>query len=107
MGFGLVALLVAGVLSAFASASPDGLDAVTQRGCTTIDDTGTLAGDCLARQARDHTLAGGPLADYTVQGDQRLSGVAGVVGVLVTLGVAGGLFQLLRRRAPGRENPSS
>ena len=43
------------------------------------------------------------MADYTTRGveDERLSGgVAGVVGALVVLGLAGGLFRVLRRREP-------
>ena len=43
----------------------------------------------------------GPLADYGVSGveDARLSGgLAGVVGVLVTLLLAGGLARAVRRR---------
>jgi cobalt/nickel transport protein len=34
-----------------------------------------------------------------VSGDSRFTGVAGVVGVVATLAVAGGLFWVLRRRS--------
>ena len=101
--FGLVAVLVAGALSYLAAGSPDGLDSVSQRGCTQVQED--LVGDCIARDARDHALGDGPLADYTVAGNDRFTGVAGVLGVLATLVVAGGLFWLLRRRSP-RSSPS-
>jgi cobalt/nickel transport protein len=93
---GLVtALVVAGVVSWYASASPDGLEwAAGQAGFL---DT-----------AEDSAAAGSPLADYGVAGvgSERLSGgLAGVVGVLVTLLLAGGLTMLLRRR--GRDAVSA
>ena len=42
--------------------------------------------------------AGSPLADYTVGGAEGTNGIAGVVGVVVTVVLAGGLFWVLRRR---------
>ena len=45
-------------------------------------------------------MAASPLADYAVGGGEGTVGVAGVIGVVVTLAVAGGLFWLLRRRDP-------
>jgi cobalt/nickel transport protein len=85
---GLVAaLLVAGFLSWYASSSPDGLEHVAEE-----------AG--FAHSAEDSATAGSPLADYLVDGEEnRLSaGAAGVVGVVVTLALAGGLTLALRRR---------
>jgi cobalt/nickel transport protein len=84
----LLALLLAGVGSFYASSSPDGLERAAE-----------VSG--FADTARDSATAGSPLADYAVEGEEgRLSGgVAGVVGVLVTLGLAGGLSLLVRRRA--------
>ncbi len=87
----LVALLVAGVGSWYASGSPDGLEWAAEQ--TGFADT-----------AEDSAVAGSPLADYAVEGveHERLSGgLAGVVGVAVTLLLAGGLTLLVRRR--GRE----
>jgi cobalt/nickel transport system permease protein/cobalt/nickel transport protein len=85
----LVALLVAGVGSWYASSSPDGLEsAAEQHG--------------FAGTARDSAAADSPLADYGVAGvpDDRLSGgMAGAVGVLVVLALAGGLTMVLRRRS--------
>lgn len=106
-GFALAALLVAGLLSYLASPAPDGLDTVTMQGCTVTEDGGEdrLSGQCIARDAEDHDLANGPLADYTVGGDGALSGVAGVIGVLVTLALAGGLCWLARPRGGGNRDP--
>jgi hypothetical protein len=86
---GLVAaLVVAGVVSYYASASPDGLEWAAEQ-------SGFL------HTAEDSAAAASPLADYGVSGvdSERLSGgLAGVIGVLVTLVLAGGLTLLLRRR---------
>lgn len=99
-GFAVAALLVAGVLSYLASPAPDGLDTVTTQGCTVTEAGGEeqLSGKCIARNAEDHDLTHSPLADYTIGGDGALSGMSGVIGVLVTLALAGGLFWLARPR---------
>ena len=86
----LVTLLLAAVVSAYASSSPDGLERVAE-------DEGFVA------TAEDHALSGSPLADYEVDDvdDDRLAvGAAGAAGVAVTLGAAGGLLWLLRRNRP-------
>ena len=87
LGIGLlVALIVAGVLSGFAADDPDGLERV-------VIDQG------FDEATEDHALADSPLADYAVEGveDERLStGLAGVIGVAITLVVAGGLFYGMR-----------
>lgn len=100
-GFALVALVIAGALSYFADSDPDGLDSATLEGCEVVGtDAGEeLRGDCIAQNADEHELADGPLADYAVGGDDRFTGVAGVLGVLATFVVAGGLFWLLRPRS--------
>lgn len=100
--FAVVALVIAGALSYLADSDPDGLDSATLDGCEVVEtDAGEqLTGECIAQNARDHHLADGPLADYAVDGDDRFTGVAGVLGVLATAVVAGGLFWLLRRRTP-------
>jgi cobalt/nickel transport protein len=104
VGFLVVALLIAGGLSYLASSAPDGLDSVTLEGCrvTGTDAGEQLDGTCIAQNARDHSLADGPLADYAVGGGDGTVGLAGVIGVVVTLAVAGGLFWVLRRRGDGR-----
>jgi cobalt/nickel transport protein len=111
LGFLLVALVIAGGLSSFASSDPDGLDSVTRNGCTV---TGTAErerfdGTCIAQNAAarypsGHQMADSPLADYTVAGREGTTGLAGIVGVLVTALAAGLLFRVLRLpdgRRPG------
>ncbi len=100
----LVALLLAGVVSNFASAAPDGLDSASTKGCTTNADGEITGGTCIARGAEDHELAGSPLADYG-EGAGLPTGVAGVAGVLLTFAVGGGLFWLVRSRRPVGTRP--
>lgn len=100
LGFLLAALAVAGGLSYLASSSPDGLDSVTLAGCTLSADGEPVGGTCLAQNAREHDLAGSPLADYAVGGAAGSTGLAGIAGVLVCLLVAGVLFRALRGRSP-------
>jgi cobalt/nickel transport protein len=85
-----VALVLAGVVSYYASSSPDGLNRVAQ-------DTG------ISSTEKHHATADGPLAGYSAKDvdNQRLSGgLAGVVGVVVVLALAGGLALVVRRRKP-------
>ncbi|MGW4218242.1 energy-coupling factor ABC transporter permease [Streptomyces bacillaris] len=86
---GLVsALLLAGFVSFYASASPDGLERVA-------------ADQGIDEKAEEHGAADSPLADYGV-GDianARLSGgLAGVIGVSATVVVGTGVFWVVRRR---------
>ncbi|MGH3646897.1 MAG: PDGLE domain-containing protein [Micromonosporaceae bacterium] len=95
----LVALLLAGVGSSFASSNPDGLDTVTREGCTYSGERVT-GGGCMAREAEGHEV-GGPLADYGIAGIDNpylSTGLAGVLGVLLVFGLGAGLFALARRR---------
>lgn len=103
-GFALMALVIAGALSYFADSDPDGLDSATTQGCVVAGEK--LTGKCIAQNAGDHHLSDSPLADYAVGGDDRFTGVAGVLGVLATAVVAGGLFWLLRRRPAKSEKNS-
>ncbi len=98
VGFLLVALAVAGGLSHLASSAPDGLDTVALAGCELGADGEPVGGECIAQNAQEHGLAGSPLADYAVGGAEGSVGLAGILGVVVTLVVAGGLFWLLRTR---------
>ena len=100
VGFLVVALLIAGGLSYFASSAPDGLDTVALNGCQSVQTAGgeQLTGDCIDQHAGEHATAGSPLADYSLFGGHGTVGPAGIIGVIVTLAVAGGLFWLLRRR---------
>jgi cobalt/nickel transport protein len=99
VGFALIALILAGGVSYFADSNPDGLDHATLQGCT-VGENEELTGNCIAQGAKDHTLKESPLADYAVAGNDATTGVAGVIGVIATLVVAGGLFWLLRKRSP-------
>jgi len=86
----LVSALLAGGASFYASSHPDGLEKVA-------GDIGFL------ETAKDHTNSESALADYGVKGleNERLSvGVAGLIGVVATGAISGGLFLLLRRKKP-------
>jgi cobalt/nickel transport protein len=97
----LVALLLAGVVSNFASGSPDGLDSTAREGCT-FDAAGEITGGtCMAQQEQAHQMADSPLADYGIKGIDNpyvSTGLAGVAGVLITFGIGAGGFWLVRRR---------
>ncbi|GAB7048080.1 PDGLE domain-containing protein [Catenuloplanes indicus] len=96
----LAALLLAGVVSSFASSAPDGLDSASTRGCTTNADGEITGGTCMAQGAKEHELADSPLADYGVAGIDNAylsTGLSGVAGVLLVFAVTGGVFWLLRR----------
>jgi cobalt/nickel transport protein len=87
----LVAIGLALIVSGFASSSPDGLEKVA-------GDKGFL------ETAKDHLFADSPVADYAVRGvdNERLStGLAGLIGVLVTFGVGLAVFALVRVMRPG------
>jgi cobalt/nickel transport system permease protein len=105
----LIGLVIAGLVVAvalatfagpFASSSPDGLEKVA-------------ADNALDTEVQDHALAGGPLADYGVEGvdNARVStGLAGLIGVAVTFAVGFGLFAVIKRLRvepdPRRESSS-
>jgi cobalt/nickel transport protein len=87
IGF-IVSLFLAGVVSFYASSSPDGLEKVAE-------DIGFI------ETAKDHSNADGALADYSVKGieNERTSvGVAGIIGVIGTAVVAGVGFKLIARK---------
>ena len=84
----LVSLLLAGVVSFYASSHPDGLEKVAE-------EIGFI------ETAKDPATAGSALADYGVAGveNERASvGIAGVLGVAATGAVATGLFMYLGKR---------
>jgi hypothetical protein len=92
----VVALFLAGVVSFYAASSPDGLTKVSL-------DKG------FADTEKEHGASDGPFAGYgsSFIDDERLSaGVAGVVGVLVVLGLTGGLTYVVRRRRSESESAS-
>ena len=75
----LVALVLAGVVSRFASDDPDGLTKVSE----------------------DHGFAHTGKARHGLLGGY--DGATGIVGVVVVLGLAGGLTYAVRRRRPDEE----
>jgi cobalt/nickel transport protein len=97
----LVALILAGVVSNFASGRPDGLDATALEGCTTDAEGNITGGTCMAQREGEHEFEDGPLADYGISGIDNpylSTGLSGVLGVLLTFGLGYGLFWLVRRR---------
>jgi hypothetical protein len=83
-----VAVVLALVVSPYASTEPDGLErAAIEEG--------------FGRTEQRHALQDAPTAGYAVRGvdDDRLStGVAGLIGVLITFALAGGVLLVVRRR---------
>lgn len=97
----LVAAILAGVVSNFASGSPDGLDNTALNGCTVNADGEITGGTCMAQQEQAHQTGDSPLAGYGIRGvgNEFLStGLSGILGVLTTFAIGGGLFWLVRRR---------
>jgi cobalt/nickel transport system permease protein len=95
---GLVASLVlAGFVSFYASADPDGLEKVA-------------ADHGIDKKTEEHAVADSPLADYGVKDvdDARLSGgLAGVIGVGVTVVAGSAVFWAVRRRRDDDTSPSN
>ncbi len=80
----LAALLIAGLGSYYASAHPDGLEYVAgERG--------------FLDSAKDHLLGDQPLADYGEVGGIPV-GIAGIIGVLVTVVIGTVVFLAVSRR---------
>lgn len=87
------ALVLAGFVSFYASANPDGLEKVA-------------ADKGIDEKVQEHDAAGSPLADYGVEdvSNARVSGgLAGVIGVGVTVAVGSGVFWTLRSRRTPQE----
>ena len=83
----VIAVLLAGVVSFYASGSPDGLERVAE----------SLG---FAQSEQDHATGDSPFADYGVAGveNARVSGgMAGLLGIVVVGLVMFGLTRLLRR----------
>ncbi|MFI6089119.1 energy-coupling factor ABC transporter permease [Streptomyces sp. NPDC051218] len=95
---GLVtSLVLAGFVSFYASANPDGLEKVA-------------ADKGIDKKAEEHATSDSPLADYGVKDitDARLSGgLAGVIGVGVTVVAGSAVFWALRRRRTTDTGPAS
>ena len=82
----LATIFLSGILSYYASSSPDGLEKVAE-------DTGFI------ETAQDSAVATSPLADYGVSlidYEFLSTGLSGVIGVAITALVAFGLFKFLK-----------
>lgn len=93
IGGALVALVFAAVISQFAVDNPDGLERVATDAGIVSSETG-------------HALSDSIFADYATSGidNESLSlAIAGIVGTLVTVAVAAGIFLTVRDRR-GRQN---
>lgn len=91
----LLSLLLGGIVSYFASGSPDGLNRVAE-------DEG------LAQTEEQHGLDDSPLAGYETRGVNGApsGGLAGLAGVGLTFLVASGVVLVVRRRHAARaEHP--
>ena len=93
VGGGIVTVLIAGVFSFLASGSPDGLERVAET-------------EGFADAARDHALGTHFLADYGDIGGVPV-GLAGLVGVVVTVVIAWAVFRLVGRRQKREESVST
>ncbi|HEX6684928.1 MAG TPA: energy-coupling factor ABC transporter permease [Candidatus Limnocylindrales bacterium] len=94
----LVTFAIAGGISYFASSAPDGLDATTLKGCTVDADGVITGGSCIAQRAQDHELTGSVLADYGIKGLDGSTGLAGIIGVVLTFAIGLTIFWVLRSR---------
>jgi cobalt/nickel transport system permease protein len=103
----VVALLLAGVGSLFASRWPDALDSITslqERPATAM--VRENADSTVARVSAAQSKA--PLAEYQVRGLSEGWGtsISGLVGTVLTLGVVWGVGRALRRRSARPEQPT-
>lgn len=96
----VVAVASATFVSPFASSSPDGLEKVATE-------------KALDTEVEEHAFAGGPLADYGVDGVDNArvaTGLAGLIGVAVTFVVGFGVFAMIKRvrvEPDSRREPTS
>ena len=88
--FLLVTIGLAGIVSFYASSSPDGLEKVAE-------DVGFI------ETAKDHSIDNSALADYGVAGieNERLSvGLAGIIGVIATGVLMYLIIKFISRKKP-------
>ncbi|MEU2428057.1 MULTISPECIES: energy-coupling factor ABC transporter permease [unclassified Streptomyces] len=93
----VTSLVLAGFVSFYASANPDGLEKVA-------------ADKGIDKKVEDHAAADSPLADYGVKDvdNVRVSGgLAGVIGVGATVAAGTGLFVVVRRRQGASKDPAA
>ena len=90
VGGAVATALIAGVLSFLASGSPDGLERVAEN-------------EGFADSTREHAFGGFALADYGEIGGIPV-GLAGLLGVVITMIIGVAVFRLVRRRSRRDEN---
>lgn len=93
----ITSLVLAGFVSFYASANPDGLEKVA-------------ADKGIDEKTEEHANAGSPLADYGVEdvANARVSGgLAGVIGVGVTVVAGSAVFWAVRRRRSDDTSPTN
>lgn len=90
IGGALTTALIAGAVSFLASGSPDGLERVAES-------------EGFADSAREHVFGDFSLADYGEIGGIPV-GVAGLVGVAVTVAIGLAVFRAIRRRSEREQN---
>ncbi|CAM5295132.1 energy-coupling factor ABC transporter permease [Streptomyces hirsutus] len=93
----MTSLVLAGFVSFYASADPDGLERVA-------------ADHGIAERAEEHAAADSPLADYgvkDVEGARLSGGLAGVIGVGLTVVAGTGVFWVVRRRRSGETSDAA
>ncbi|MDQ0404351.1 energy-coupling factor ABC transporter permease [Streptomyces sp. NPDC000349] len=93
----ITSLVLAGFVSFYASANPDGLEKVA-------------ADKGIDEKTEEHANAGSPLADYGVEdvANARVSGgLAGVIGVGVTVVAGSAVFWAVRRRRSDDASPTN
>jgi len=104
----LAALLLAGVVSNFASGHPDGLDSVARQGCTFDAEDHITGGTCMAQSEADNQTKDSPLAGYGLRGVTNgflSTGLSGAIGVVATFALGGGVFWLLRAGHKSTDRP--
>jgi len=92
----LVAVVIAGLASVYASGAPDGLNRVA------IDQG-------VDQQEKAHDLDESPLAGYEAAGvdDEMSGGVAGLVGIAATFVLGAGVVLAVRRRGSSDRTESA
>ena len=106
----IAALLLAGVVSNFASGHPDGLDSVAREGCIFDAEDNITGGTCMAQGETGNQTKDSPLAGYGLRGvgNEFLStGLSGVIGVVATFAIGGGVFWLLRAGTKDRKKQTA
>jgi cobalt/nickel transport system permease protein len=106
VSFAVIALLLAGLVSLYASSAPDALESRTMAAAP--GSPGKLVGDAspAAERVTDLQQRTAPLRDYQVPGWSAALGtsISGLIGTAVTLAVVWLIGRSLRRPAPAHDH---